>query len=125
MKNRIVVTYEGDYIQVLSDGKKNYQFANKLWTEVVKSCKENNCYRVLGIAQTSKPVSSDEAYHHKDLFKDVGIDASYRIAWVELEKSAFNTAYFAVNVLLSNGFDVRLYKQVSEAVLWLTNDSQK
>ena len=125
MKNQIVVSYEGDYVQVLSDGKKDYQFANKLWTEVVKKCKEKNCYRVLGIAQTSRPVTSDEAYHHKDLFKDIGIDASYRIAWVELEKSAFNTAYFAVSVLFSNGFDVRLYKQVSDAVLWLTDDSIK
>ena len=80
MKSQIVVSYEGDYVQVLSDGKKDYQFANKLWTEVVKKCKEKNCYRVLGIAQTSRPVTSDEAYHHKDLFKDIGSAGGHRSA---------------------------------------------
>ena len=120
MKNRIVVSFEGEYIQVISEGKKDYQFTLNLWTQIVECCQLNSCYKVLGIANTSRPVSTEAAYHQKDLFAQLGIDANYKIAWVELDKKSFNTTYFAENVLKSSGYNVRLYKSVAEAVLWLT-----
>ena len=125
MKDRIVVTYKGDYIEVLSEGRKDYQFANKLWAEVVKCCQKHNCYDVLGVARSSSHVPADDAYHHKDIFKEVGINESYRIAWVEMEKGAFNMAYFVENVLSNSGYNVRLYKEVSEAIIWLTSKKEK
>ena len=120
MKNRIVVSFEGQYIQAIADGKKDYQFTFNLWTQIIECCELNNCYKVLGIANTSQTLSTDEAYRQKELFAQLGIDDNYKIAWVELEKKSFNTTYFAENVLKSSGYNVRLYKSVSEAVLWLS-----
>lgn len=61
MENELKITFEGGFIQVISNGEKDFEFAKKCWTAVVKVCKENNIYRVLGIANTTLPISPSEA----------------------------------------------------------------
>lgn len=58
VKDQIVITYEGDHIKALSDGEKSYQFAVTLWTEIRDACLKNDCFDVLGIADTTVPIET-------------------------------------------------------------------
>ncbi|HKI86949.1 MAG TPA: hypothetical protein VKA53_09410 [Thermoanaerobaculia bacterium] len=120
MKSVLAVTFEGSHVRVQSDGEKSYPFALKLWTEVGRVCRENHCFRVLGIAKTTLPVSTLEGFDHIEIFAAAGITPEFRIAWVELNPDAFVTTRFIETVLLNRGVaNVRLFSQVEPAKEWL------
>ncbi len=58
MQGQIVITYEGDHIKALLDGEKSYQFAVTQWTEIRDACLKNDCFDVLGIADTTVPIET-------------------------------------------------------------------
>ena len=119
MENEIKVIYEGEFVKVISNGEKDFKFAKKCWTSVVKVCKEKNIYRVLGISNTITPISPSEAYNHPKLFKELGINLKYKIAWVELN-SEFNDIYEYTEIVLSNReFPGKLFTCIEEAKRWL------
>ena len=122
MRNEITITLEGDYVQVLADGEKDYEYAEKLWTAVVAFCQERDCYRILGIANTSSPMEAVDGYDHARLFRDLGISHEYRIAWVELRAHAKDMAAFIETVLVNRGLPGRLFSSVDEAKDWLLHD---
>ena len=123
MKNEIIITYEGDYVQVISNGDKNFENSKKLWTNVVKTCQENNCLKILGIANTGKTLKTMEAYQHAELFRELCLTHDYRIAWVELNPDAYDTTYFVETVLVNRDFPGRLFADESQAKTWLLDDS--
>ena len=115
----IIIEPKESYILVQSNGNKDFRFAKALWTEIAKTCKQRNCYNVLGVAFTTSPPSANEAYQYGQLFKDLGIGETYRIAWVELNPSTFKTSYFVETVLLNAGQNVRLFNNILQAKKWL------
>ena len=119
MKNEIIVTFEGNFIKVISNGEKNYEFALRLWSEVVSACRKNGCYKILGIAKTTRSVGTIEAYNHAQLFHDLGITQKYRIAWVELNPEAQETVDFIETVLWNRGLPGRVFFDILEAEKWL------
>ncbi len=88
MQNEFAVTFEGNCVQVISDGDKDFAFATRLWSDVAKVCEQHDCFNVLGIANTTKPIEAFEAFDHAKLFEDLNIVRPYRIAWVELNLDA-------------------------------------
>ena len=122
MRNEITITLEDGYVQVLSDGEKDYEFAEKLWTAVVSFCKEHDCYRILGIADTSRPMEAVDGYDLARLFRDLGISHEYRIAWVELREDARDVTSFIETVLVNRGLPGRLFSSADEAKDWLLHD---
>ncbi len=80
MTNELIVTFEGRYVKVFSNGDKTIEFAMQLWSQVKVACIEHNCFYVLGIANTNNPLKTLEAFNHAKLFKDMGITLKYRIA---------------------------------------------
>ena len=123
MTGQITITREGDYIKVLSDGEKSYQFATELWTEIRGACQGNQCFKVLGIARTTVPIGTYDALEIADLFEKLGIDNSYRIAWVEMNSKVYRTVYFIESVLSNRGFPGRVFLQIGEAKDWLLGSS--
>jgi hypothetical protein len=119
VKNELIITFEGDHIQILSNGEKNYEFSKRVWSEAVVVCKKNNCYDILGIADTTVPLTASEGYEHADLFEQLGIDDRYRIAWVEKNAEAYQAVYFVETVLFNRGFPGRVFLDVAEAKEWL------
>lgn len=125
MKNEVIITFEGDYIQILSNGEKNYEFAKRLWSEAVVACEKHNCFDILGIADTTVPLSISEGYEHADLFEQLGIDSKYRIAWVELNAEAYQAVYFVETVLFNRGFPGRVFLDVDEAKEWVLGGTEE
>ncbi len=115
MANSYEITFEGDYVKVLSNGDKDLEFATNLWSAIAETCHTHNCFDVLGIAETSSPVSIWEGSQHAQLFRDLGIIRNYRIAWVELNPQARRATYFIETVLFNRGLPGRLFSTVTEA----------
>lgn len=123
MTEQIVITHEGAYIKVLSNGEKSFQFAEKLWTEVKNTCRIHQCYDVLGVAETSVPMETFDALEIADLFERLEIGGKYRIAWVELNPEAYRTVFFMESVLSNRGLPGRVFLQIEEAKNWLLGAS--
>jgi hypothetical protein len=122
VKNKITITFEGDHVLVLSDGEKDFEFSTRLWTETVDVCEENDCFRILGVSSTTKPLEALEGYDHARLFRDLGIDRSYKIAWVENNADAQDIINFIETVLYNRGLPGKTFEDVDEARAWLLGD---
>jgi hypothetical protein len=119
MKHELIITFENDFVQVISNGEKSFESSSKIWTNALKVCQEHNCYKVLGIAKTTKQHTTIEAYKHGELFHQVKIDHNYKIAWVELNPDEVDSIKFIEVVLLNHGFNVKLFDDVETAKTWL------
>jgi hypothetical protein len=122
VKNQITITFEGDHVLVLSDGEKDFEFSTRLWTETVDVCEANDCFRILGVSTTTKPLEALEGYDHARLFRDLGIDRSYKIAWVENNADAQDIINFIETVLYNRGLPGKVFEDVDEARIWLLGD---
>ena len=119
MENTLEVTFEGDHVLVIADGDKDYRYLDKLWREVATTCEQHDCYNVLGLADTRTPVEAVEGYDLPILFRELGIDQHYRIAWVEKNLDARDTIEFVQTVLANRGMPGLLFETEQEARTWL------
>ena len=124
MKDEISVTFEGNYVQAISDGEKTFERAEQVWTEIVRVCRKHNCFAVLGISRSMPPVTVHEGFDHAELFERLGITQQYRIAWVELHREAQNTFLFIETVLVNRGLPGRVFHDISEAKRWLLGSNR-
>ena len=119
MENTLEVTFEGEYVLVIANGDKDYRYMDRLWRAVATTCKQHDCFNVLGLADTRTPVEAVEGYDLPNLFRDLGIGAHYRIAWVEKNLDARDTIEFVQTVLANRGMPGLLFKTEEEARAWL------
>jgi hypothetical protein len=57
---------------------------------------------------------------HADLFRRLGIDSKYRIAWVELNPLVHEAASFTEVVLSNRGLPGKLFNNPEDAKHWLS-----
>ena len=119
MRDSYEIKLDGDLIVVRLQGAENIGVASRLWPEVVQACREHNCYRVLGIADTTEPLSTMDSFDHAELFERLGINHRYRIAWVELNPDAYDATSFTEIVLSNRALPGRLFDNVPNAKEWL------
>jgi hypothetical protein len=119
MEYEFSITFEKKYIKVISNGSKNFEVSKLIWTNVVEYCKKYDNYRVLGIANTTKAISTLEGFRHNELFNELGIDHNYKIAWVELNSKMLDTYKFVETVLSNRGLPGKLFSNIEEAEKWL------
>lgn len=123
MTYEMSVIYKGDYVEARSVGDKSYQTAVALWSEITKVCAEHDCYKVLGIAESSTAMPVMDAMSHAQLFKDFAITNRYRIAWAELNKAAIGNLKFLETVLFNRGMlNGKAFHDVEEAKRWLLQE---
>jgi hypothetical protein len=119
MQNKLEVSFEGDHVLVIAEGDKDYSYMDRLWREVAVVCEQNDCYNVLGLADTSTPVEAVDGYDLPAIFRELGIGQHYRIAWVEKDEDARGTMEFVATVLSNRGLPGRLFETEEEAREWL------
>ncbi len=123
MRYEMSVSFTGDYVEACSIGDKSYQSAVTLWKEILEVCDKYNCYRVLGIGESTTGMPIMDAMHHEKLFRDFAITRKYKIAWVELNQEAVGSIKFLETVLLNRGLlNGMLFSTVEEAQRWLLDD---
>lgn len=119
MNNELHVGLEDDHVKVIANGDKNLEFAKDMWTRVTAFCRENNCYRVLGLANSSTPLSYSEAFEIVTLFQELSIREPYKIAWVELNPDAYDAIDLTELLLRLRSYPVRLFSEENAAKHWL------
>jgi len=120
MSYQMSVIFMGDYVEARSTGDKSYQTAVALWREIIRVCDDHDCYKVLGIGESTTPMSTMDAMNHTKLFQDFSITRKYQIAWVELNREAVGSIKFLETVLLNRGLlNGKLLPEVAEAKRWL------
>ena len=120
MSYQMSVIFMGDYVEARSTGDKSYQTAVALWRQIIRVCDEHDCYKVLGIGQSTTPMPTMDAMNHTKLFQDFSITRKYQIAWVELNREAVGSIKFLETVLLNRGLlNGKLFHEVAEAKRWL------
>ncbi len=122
MSNILEITFEGDHVLVIADGDKDYRYMDRLWRKLAATCEKYDCYNVLGIANTSTPVEAVDGYDLAALFRELNIGQNYRIAWVELDEDARDTAAFVQTVLANRGLPGLLFDTEADARKWLLED---
>lgn len=122
MANRLTVSFEGDHVQVIADGDKNYEFSVRIWTEVVELVRQHDCFNVLGLANSTTPLEAVDGYDHARLFRELDMPRKVRIAWVETNAEAVDIASFVELVLSNRGFSARVFPTEVEARAWLLGD---
>ncbi len=123
MLNHIEVSFEGDHVLVLTDGDKDYEYLEILWSRVSRACEKHGCFNVLGIANTVTPIEAVEAYELPRIFRQNNIDERYRIAWVEQTPEAADTIAFVASILANRDLPGRDFETVEEARAWLLGDA--
>ena len=123
MLNHITVTFEGDHVLVLTDGDKDYEYLEQLWSKVARACEKHQCFKVLGIANTRTPIEAVEGYELPRIFGSYGIDRRYRIAWVEQNPDAADMINFVVSILNNRNLPGRQFDTAEEAKTWLLDDA--
>lgn len=120
MSYEMSVIFRGEYVEVRSIGDKNYQTAVTLWREITRVCTEHECYKVLGVGESSTAMPTMDALNHTQLFEDFAVTRKYKIAWVELNQEAVRSIKFLETVLLNRGLlNGKLFKDVEDAKHWL------
>jgi len=120
MSYEMSVVFAGEYVLAHSIGDKSYQTAVALWRQITKVCDQHNCYKVLGIAESTTAMPIMDSMNHAQLFKDFAITTKYRIAWVELNVKARGNLKFLETVLLNRGLlNGKTFDDVEEAKQWL------
>ncbi len=118
-KNYLSVTFHGEFIKVIADGERDIEFISQVWTQVLAAGQKHNCFKVLGIANTTKPVQPIEFMIVAQENAKFEPELKYRIAWVETNHEAHESANFIESYLRNRGFDARLFPDVANAKEWL------
>ena len=113
------VNFEGDHVFVASNDQHSIAYARALWAGIVEACKAHDCYLVLAISRTPEPLPILDGYEHAELFRELGIDSRYRIAWAELGYDARKALSFVEDVLVNRGLPGRLFGSEEDAREWL------
>jgi len=122
MTNAMTITFEEDHIRAESRAEKSITWSRKFWTAVAEVCVENDCYKVLGISESLTVMPIQDGFDHVALFRELGINTKYRIAWIELNPAAIKTVRFVDAALFNRMLPGRLFKTEEEARKWLHSD---
>ena len=122
MNYQMSVTFKGDYVEARSTGEKSYQTAEMLWAEITRVCQEHQCFRVLGIAESSRQMPVMDSINHDRLFRQFGVTPQYKIAWTESNAVEFEKLKNLETILLNRGYQGKVFTDVDQARAWLLQD---
>ena len=119
MTDTKTITFEGDHIRVVSRGEKSIEWSRELWPAIVEVCEANDCYRILGISESLTVMPIMDGFDHVELFRKLGINTKYRIAWVDLNPDSIKTLRFMDAALFNRLLPGRLFETEEDARKWL------
>jgi hypothetical protein len=117
------VEFKGDYVEVHSDGDKDLEFAARLLSDAVATCRRHNCYRILGMANTTSPLAIVDGFDLAKMFQEFGMPPIARIAWVEPNPDGFEAIKFVETVLFNRSIaSFKVFDDELAAREWLFSD---
>lgn len=126
-RNEIIVEFKGDYVHAQLYGRNNYDISLELWRRIVATCKQHNCFNVLGENYTTEELSTIDAFNHLKILEEVGLTLQYRIAWVNQVKETARGVEFVETVVVKNRglANGGVFPTIEEAKQWLLGKEKK
>lgn len=118
-KNETIISLEEGYLKVISIGERNAGYARNLWQNIMEACEECECYKILGIALTTKAEYDKHAIENIEIFYEFGIHDDLKIAWVEKNPEYENGMKLIEDLVLSRKLPWKLFRDEEEARSWL------
>lgn len=116
------IEHKDSIVEVQVSGAPDRHSAARLWQDIAATCRDRQCYSVLGISNISAPLKIADAIDHQAIFLEAGITPDHRVAWVQLNPDAYAMAQLVETLLLNRGLvDCRLFDDALEARRWLTD----
>ena len=122
MNQTMTFTFEGDHIRAESRADKTIGTAREFFSAMVDACVANDCYRVLSISESVTAIPIMEGFDVVELFRELGINTKFRIAWVELNQDAVKTVRFVDAALFNRLLPGRVFENEEKAKQWLLED---
>ncbi len=120
---QIDITVNEEFIEVESYGKKDYQHAVDKWSEIKNVGEREQIFKILGVSISDEPISINDSFEHTNIVREAGLNDTYKIAWVELNKAHFERYRFTEQTMHQNGINfIQLFETREEAMQWLLND---
>lgn len=124
MNYEIDVTFQGDHVLARTAGEKNYAVVEEIWSKISRVCEKHQCFKVLGIADTSQPIEAIESYELPAVFRAHNINHRYQVAWVELNPDGVDIIDFTASILKNRDLPGRRFETVDEAKKWLLGSDE-
>lgn len=124
MNYEIDVTFQGDHVLARTAGEKNFAVVEEIWSGISRVCEKHQCFKVLGIADTSQPIEAVESYELPAVFRAYNINHRYQVAWVELNPDGVDIIDFTASILENRDLPGRRFETVDEAKKWLLGSDE-
>lgn len=119
------ISVDESQIRVRTSGVFDYLKVYEMWERISATCKEHNCFKVLGRSNLQKPIPTMDAYDHLSIFESVGITPRHRIAWVADNSELIDKLRLAETVLRNRAaLNIRVFESVNDGENWLLKDNK-
>ena len=123
MAVQYAIEFADTLIEVRVSGVPDRESVVQMWFDITAACRENECFRVLGLSKTERAIELQDALQYAKIFEKAGVTPEYRIAWVQANPAAFVMIELIVamvrNRKLATG---EVFKEEVEARRWLAGD---
>lgn len=110
-------------IRVKTSGEFDYLIALRMWGEVIATCEENDCFKVLAISSLEQPLPTTEVFNSSEFFAAAGLDEKYRLAVVTENPAVHESHQIAASALKSHNmqapFPAAAFDNERDARQWL------
>jgi hypothetical protein len=93
--------------------------AKAAWSKVAVVCKENNLSRILVVSHALGEYSTFKAYKINSTLSECGVQPSWKIAFVNLDKDSYQEIEFGETVAVNCGFIIKIFPTEDAAREWL------
>jgi len=119
------ISVDESQIRVRTSGVFDFLKVYEMWERISATCKEHNCFKVLGRSDLQKPIPTMDAYDHLSIFEAVGITPQFRIAWVAENSELVDKLRLTETVLRNHAaINLRVFESVRDGEKWLMKDSK-
>jgi hypothetical protein len=95
-------------------------YAQNVFSQIVKFCREKNQYKLLGIFNVEGKVSSSlESYRFASSPEEFGWDRKFKLALVDLNEESRIQNLFTENVAVNRGYNIKVFDNETSAIDWL------
>jgi hypothetical protein len=113
------ITTQAGVIRVVYRGKVEYDLTTKMLRDVVRlSAESNTCLVLIDIREADYRLYHLEAIRHAKEAPSLGIDSTFRIAFLGAENEEM--LGYVENVAVNRGYRSRAFTDESKALAWVT-----
>lgn len=93
--------------------------ARAAWNRIAAVCSEHNLSRILVVSHATGKYSTFNAYEINSALAECGIQRTWKIAFVNLDKESYQDIEFGETVAVNLGFQVKIFPTEDAARAWL------